>query len=94
MHLSNFSIFKEMQKVFISLSVGHKEMPIALSYLSPNAGEGGVVTANEYSCAHGAPKNFGDLAPYLTYVLPQRIYCRIWLDQQPGPAVFHLKKIK
>ncbi len=25
------------------------------------------VSANEYSCAHGAQKNFGDLTPYLTY---------------------------
>jgi hypothetical protein len=26
-----------------------------------------VVSANEYSCAHGAQINFGDLTPYLTY---------------------------
>jgi hypothetical protein len=25
------------------------------------------VSANEYSCAHGAQINFGDLTPYLTY---------------------------
>ncbi len=35
-------------------------------------GEGGVaggggVSANEYSCAHGAQINFGDLTPYLAY---------------------------
>jgi hypothetical protein len=32
-------------------------------------GGGGVcgVSANEYSCAHGAQKKFGDLTPYLTY---------------------------
>jgi hypothetical protein len=27
------------------------------------------VLANEYSCAHGAQINFGDLTPYLTYGL-------------------------
>jgi hypothetical protein len=32
-------------------------------------GEGGScgVSANEYSCAHGAQINFGDLSPYLTF---------------------------
>ncbi len=30
---------------------------------------GGGVSANEYSCAHGAQINFGDLTPYITYVL-------------------------
>jgi hypothetical protein len=29
-------------------------------------GGGSGITANEYSCAHGAQINFGDLAPYLT----------------------------
>ncbi len=43
---------------------------IAPSYMNPNAG-GGVwgscgVSANEYSCAHGAQINFGNLTPYLT----------------------------
>ncbi len=39
--------------------------------MSPNAGGGGGcgVSANDYSCAHGAQINFGDLTPYLTYVL-------------------------
>ncbi len=38
--------------------------------MSPNAGGGkGVaeISANEYSCAHGAQINFGDLTPYLPY---------------------------
>jgi hypothetical protein len=37
--------------------------------MSPNAGEGGDcgVSAKEYSCAHGAQINFGDLTPYFTY---------------------------
>jgi hypothetical protein len=38
--------------------------------MCPNAGGGGGVagiSANEYSCAHGAQINFGDLTPYLTY---------------------------
>jgi hypothetical protein len=54
---------------------GHKEMssilvPLAPSYMSPNAGEGGScgVSANEYSCAYGAQINFGGLTPFLTYV--------------------------
>jgi hypothetical protein len=37
--------------------------------MSPNAGErrGCGVSANEYSCTHGAQNiNFGDLNPYLT----------------------------
>ncbi len=34
--------------------------------MSPNAGVGGCgVSADEYSCAHGAQINFGDLIPYL-----------------------------
>jgi hypothetical protein len=41
---------------------------LAPSYMSPNAGEGICgVSANEYSCVHGAQINFGDLTPYLTY---------------------------
>ncbi len=47
--------------------------PIAPSYMRPNAGRGGWVgcgiSANEYSCAHGALINLGDLIPYLTYSL-------------------------
>jgi hypothetical protein len=38
--------------------------------MSPNAGggvEGGGVSTNEYSCAHGAQIHFGDLTLYLTY---------------------------
>ncbi len=36
--------------------------------MSPNAGGGGCgVSANKYSCAHGAQINFGDPTPYLTY---------------------------
>ncbi len=41
---------------------------IASSYMSPNAGGGGCgVSANAYSCAHGARINFGDLIIYLTF---------------------------
>ncbi len=43
--------------------------PIAPSYMSPNAGGIRGLAANEYSCAHGAQINFGDLTPYLTYEL-------------------------
>ncbi len=47
------------------------EWPIASSYMFPNEG-GGIaphcgVSANEYSCAHGAQIYFGDLTPCLTY---------------------------
>jgi hypothetical protein len=36
--------------------------------MSPNAGKGGLRgLSNEYRCAHGAQRNFGDLTPYLTY---------------------------
>jgi hypothetical protein len=37
--------------------------------MSPNAEgmEGYGVSANEYSCAHGAQINFEDLTPYLTF---------------------------
>jgi hypothetical protein len=38
--------------------------------MSPNSGRGGGccgISANEYSCAHGAQINFRDLTPYLTY---------------------------
>jgi hypothetical protein len=43
--------------------------PIAPSYMSPygRGGGGCVVSANEYSCAHGAQINVEGLTPYLTY---------------------------
>ncbi len=41
---------------------------------------GCMVSANEYSCAHGVHINFGDLTPYLTYVrFPKR--CTYILEQ-------------
>jgi hypothetical protein len=53
----------------MSWDVFYLGWPIAPSYISPNAGGGlrCLVSANEYSCAHGAQINFGDLTPYLTY---------------------------
>ena len=55
---------------------GHKEMSPYISWLTNTAlvyepicggrGDCGVLV-NEYSCAHGAKINFGDLTPYLTY---------------------------
>ncbi len=57
-------------------TAGHKEMSsILVDHSAPlyerkNAGGGGGkcgVSAYEYSCAHGALINFGDLAQYLTY---------------------------
>ncbi len=47
-----------------SILADHARAP---SYMSPNAGRGGGVSANEYSCAHEAQISFGDLTPYLTY---------------------------
>ncbi len=45
--------------------------PITPSYMSLNRGGGGggtgIISANEYSGAHGAQITFGDLTPYLTY---------------------------
>jgi hypothetical protein len=55
---------------------GYKEMSSILadqlrpSFMSPNAGGGCGVSANENSCAHHvtwSQINFGDLTPYLTY---------------------------
>jgi hypothetical protein len=37
-------------------------------------GGGCGVSAKEYSCAHGAQINFGDLTPYLTNALPEGCY--------------------
>jgi hypothetical protein len=53
---------------------------IAPSYMSPKARVGGGcgVSANEYSCAHGAQINFGDLTVYLTAEFgPLRIFTKI-----------------
>jgi hypothetical protein len=42
-------------------------------------GSGGCgVSANEYSCAHGAQINFGDLTPYITYDLGCTLKCEIY----------------
>ncbi len=43
-----------------------------LVYEPKCGGKGGWgcgVSANEYSCVHGAQINFGDLTPYLTYTV-------------------------
>jgi hypothetical protein len=50
--------------------------------MSQNA-EGGLrvagVSANEYSCAHGAQINSGDLTPYLTYAQIKKVFSSfIW----------------
>ncbi len=67
----------------------------ALGY-EPKCGGGGGgvegcgVSANEYSCEHGAQINFGDLILYLTYVSPAYGYIGSALvkcsnDGGPGP---------
>ncbi len=50
----------------VTKSVVFLGWPITPSYMSPNAGgiKVGGVSANEYSCTHGAQINFGDLTPY------------------------------
>jgi hypothetical protein len=40
------------------------------------------VSANEYSCAHGAQINFGDLTPYLIYGI--RRYSKLLLKDGGG----------
>ncbi len=42
--------------------------------------EGGScgVSANEYSCTHGAQINFGDLTPYLTYGCTPTQFLTVW----------------
>jgi hypothetical protein len=49
---------------------------MASSYMSPNRGGGGAgcgVSANKYSCAHGAQINFEDLPPYLIHITVEGI---------------------
>ncbi len=55
--------------------------------MSPNGGWGGGgcgLSANEYSCAHGAQIKFRDLTPYLTYVhtiVGGLVLARSWLSE-------------
>jgi hypothetical protein len=53
-------------------------------------GEGCGVSANEYSSAHGAPINFGDLTPYLIYGFRAKHapYCKISLKICPLETKF------
>jgi hypothetical protein len=59
--------------------------------MSPNAGGWGVagVSANEYSCAHGAQINFGDLTPYLTYDCTFLSAC---LEQEKKALLFNQRE--
>jgi hypothetical protein len=41
------------------------------------------VSANEYSCVHGAQINYGDLSPYLTFVLMALVQRRV----HPGSLI-------
>ncbi len=61
--------------------------------MSLNAGGGGCrVSANEYSCEHGAQINFGDLTPYS--ISPRRgchigaFWCEFSGSQQAAYTVF------
>ncbi len=59
--------------------------PIATSLYEPKCGGGGScgVLVNEYSCAHGAQINFGDLTPYLTYDCQVWFWRARWAQQLP-----------
>jgi hypothetical protein len=48
-------------------------------------------SANEYSCAHGAQINFGDLTPYLTYALyvPLMVNRRLSSKTVANKCTFH-----
>jgi len=46
--------------------------------MGPNAGGGCCgVLSDEYSCAHEAQINFGDLTPYLTYSGNNLLFCPV-----------------
>ncbi len=56
--------------------------PVSPSYISPNVGEGCCgVSANEYSCAHEAQINFGELTPYLTYATTYLYYSLYFIPE-------------
>jgi hypothetical protein len=56
----------------VTKSVVYLGCPIAPSYISPNAGGGGLRGLSQW--AHGAQTNFGDLTPYLTYGMNKYIF--------------------
>jgi hypothetical protein len=66
---------KDLQPCIVTIICkGQHEVPkrCRLSWLTDSAqmrGGGGCdgASANEYSCAHGAKQNLGDLTTYLTY---------------------------
>ncbi len=51
-------------------------------------GDGGAagVSANEYKCAHGAQKNFGDLTSYFTYAHPPTHPARPFLPSKQSTS--------
>ncbi len=61
-HKHCFTVIRRLQRNVVYLG-----WPIAPSYMSQNAVRGGGgscgVSANKYSCAHGAQINFGELTP-------------------------------
>ncbi len=61
------SLNKEVT-IFMKVS-GEQFASEGLWIVTLHIGTESVLLANEYSCAHGAQINFGDLAPYLTYEL-------------------------
>jgi len=66
--LSVVSFFLSARCLLSTFPLGlclHFSVP-ALSFAGRRGGVAGV-SANEYSCTHGAQINFGDLTPYLTY---------------------------
>ncbi len=69
-------VYQSKNLALVKLSYQRVTKTCRLSWLTnsalvyePKCGGGGCgISANEYSCAHGAQINFGDLTPYLTYV--------------------------
>jgi hypothetical protein len=61
----------------------------ALVYKPKWGGGGCEVLANEYSCAHGAQTNFGDLTSYLTYGCTQKLL-KIRIRAAESPWILNL----
>ncbi len=68
----NSNKFLAKQKTHLHTDVVYRHRRMEAQFRGGGGG-GSKVSANEYSCAHGAQKNIGDLTPYLTYVCIQNV---------------------
>jgi hypothetical protein len=75
----------EMSSIFAD-----QRRPRIWAQMRGEGGGGGGVSANEYSCAHGAQINFGDLTPYLTYGRAQAKYALLLDNETHPPSSFHV----